>query len=62
MTQELTISQLEIASETDGSYSGVSNLYYTGAEEVQFSDFRKRVLDHDDAIYQDLFGGKVFIL
>ena len=62
MTQALTISQLEKAAESDGSYSGVSNLYYSGVVETSFSEFRKRVLDHDDAVYSDLFGGKVFIL
>jgi len=62
MTQALTISQLEKTSETDGSYAGVSNLYYTSVEEVPFAEFRKRVLSHDDTVYSDLFGGKVFIL
>jgi len=62
MTQAMTISQLEKASKSDGSFSDLSSLYYSGVVEVPFAEFRNRVLNHDDEIYKDIYEGKVFIL
>ena len=54
MTQALTISQLEKESR--------ANMHYSGVVDIPFSEFRNRVLAHDNEIYQELFDGKVFIL
>jgi hypothetical protein len=54
MAKTLTISQLE--------KQASAKLHYTGVVDLSFADFRKRVLAHEDEIFSDLFGGKVFIL